>query len=245
MKKLWHGVEKILGIYRWHPKIALRYLPVVEKIKALGSTSSIVEVGSGGLGIAPYLKRQVVGVDLSFPPPLHPLLTPVLGSATDLPFAARAFDIVVSLDMIEHIPPKLRERGIFEMLRVGKTLVCLGMPCGREAQLQDKQLEQEYKIKRGEGFDFLSEHFEYGLPTKQEILSAIEGSARKLNLQIEVETIGNLNLSWRLWLMRGWLAQNFLVNLFFRKFLLLGIPAFRRLNQPPTYRQLFFVKIQR
>ncbi|MEK7165831.1 MAG: hypothetical protein AAB874_03430, partial [Patescibacteria group bacterium] len=82
MKKPWHIVEKLLGIYRWHPTIALRYLPIIDELRKNGFLNvDVLEVGSGSIGIVPYLRHQVVGVDIAFLDPIHRNLTPILGDA--------------------------------------------------------------------------------------------------------------------------------------------------------------------
>lgn len=37
--------------YRWHPEVALRYLPIVDQIQKLERKLNILDIGSGGLGI--------------------------------------------------------------------------------------------------------------------------------------------------------------------------------------------------
>lgn len=244
MKKLWQEFEKLFGVYRWHPKIALRYLPVVKEIKKIFPEQiDILEVGSGGLGITPYIRQPVVGVDLDFAPPIHPQLIPVIASALKLPFTDNSFSVVVSLDMLEHLPKEGRPQAIAEILRVGHKLVCFGVPCGKLAQAQDEKLRQEYRTLRGREFSFLKEQVEYGLPEVGELRRLIRQQAKALGKKIKLKDYGNLNLSVRLFLMRGWLSQNPLVNFMFRKVFLILIPFFRRANHEPTYRRIFAVEI--
>lgn len=243
MRKLLHTIEKILGIYRWHPKIALRYLPVVEEIKKLGSGAQILEIGSAGLGIAPYLRQQVIGLDIEFSPPFHPLLVPVSGTGTTIPFAPNSFDAVISIDMLEHIPKIDREKVIAQMLRIGRKLICIGVPCGEAAQTQDEQLKMDYKKRHGRDFLFLTEQIEYGVPEKSEIIKLIQEKAQQLGKHISIRTQGNINLKLRKRLMQGWISTNPLTDIFFRKILLLFIPIMKQMNHEPTYRQLFFVTI--
>ncbi|MBI4990704.1 methyltransferase domain-containing protein [Candidatus Gottesmanbacteria bacterium] len=86
--------------YRWHPEVALRYMPIVSEIKKLDEEISILEVGSGGLGITPYLRKKMTGVDVEFKPPFHPLLHKIEALATKLPFKDGSFDVVISIDML-------------------------------------------------------------------------------------------------------------------------------------------------
>ena len=241
--------------YRWHPELALRYLPMVEYIKhrqtyqkrpglsRKDQAFSVLEVGSGGLGIAPYLKIPVTGVDVKFETPFHPQLIRVIGKAEKLDFADKSFDVVISSDMLEHLPPKKRQEVIYEMIRVAKSGVIVGVPCGAQSSQQDMEFRQEYlKIHKKE-FPFLSEQVEYGLPGETDIISYINKSSKKLDKKIQLKVLGNENMRTRKFLMTGWMSQHFFMNIFFRKVLLFLIPLFIWLEKPPYYRQIFFVKI--
>jgi hypothetical protein len=117
------------------------------------------------------------------------------------------------------------------------------VPCGIDAQKQDEQLSIVYKNIHQKEFDFFSEHARHGLPTKEEISAGIEKAANTLDKRLHITSIGTLNLRLRDWLMRGWISDNPLVNIFFRKLLLPFIPLLRLFNAEPTYRQIFFVTL--
>lgn len=240
--------------YRWHPELAMRYLPVVEIIQKIGPTKarrlafrradpiSILEIGSGGLGIAPYLNMPVTGVDVEFKPPFHPNLTRVVGKAEKLDFADKSFEVVISSDMLEHLPKEMRGKAIFEMIRVAKLGVVIGVPCGVEAAGHDEELRREYLTIHKTEFPFLKEQVEYGLPDRTDIIAYIEKASKKLDSKIKLTVSGNENMTTRKFLMRGWMSSNFLVNVFFRKILLPFIPLFMLLERPPYYRQIFYVE---
>lgn len=238
--------------YRWHPQLAIRYWPVVEWIRRFerpdlcvreGPALSILEVGSGGLGIAPYLKQPVTGVDIRFDPPIHQLLTPVLGDVTKLKFPDKSFNIVVSMDMLEHLPKEKRQKAISEMLRIARVAVAIGAPCGTLAAAQDEQLRRAYRTRHGKDFPFLQEQVEYGLPEETDILGYINNARQSFAKRVTISVIGNTNLNLRKFLMRGWMSNNLFVNLLFRKVFLLLVPLFRFLDRPPYYRKIFFVKV--
>src|SRR3989344_5294616 len=66
------NLKKISDKYLWgqHPEAALRYSPVVKEIRNRGlSSSKIIEIGSGSLGITPYFKKRIVGLDIDFSGP--------------------------------------------------------------------------------------------------------------------------------------------------------------------------------
>lgn len=216
---------------------------MVAAIKKFPQSSSILEVGSAGLGIVPYLKRSVVGVDLTFPQPIHEDLIPVKADALELPFSDNAFDIVISTDMLEHIKAEDRRKAIGEMMRVARKLVCIGVPTGKLAHQQDEQLRRLYSKKHNTAYNFLEEQVEYGVPMRNEIEEYIIQSAKHFNKKMNLTSQGNINLSLRKFLMYGWISDNLLINIFFRKVLLLAIPLMKSMNQEPTYRTIFTATI--
>src|SRR5271155_5182490 len=109
---------------------AARYYPILRALKqhSLLSTGSILEIGSGPAGLGTFRKVPFVGCDLSFSWTPEWPMTPVIASATDLPFGDNSFDAVVASDVLEHIPPELRATVISEALRVARKLVIFGFP---------------------------------------------------------------------------------------------------------------------
>ncbi len=234
-----------LGIFfRWHPAIALRYLPLVNRIKKQKDSVKILEVGSAGLGICPYLRKKITGLDIDFKPPFHPFLTRIKGKATSLPYADSSFDIVICVDMLEHLKKEVREKAIGEMIRVARKSVYIGVPSGIEAEDQDKLLHTYYKDKIGKGYQFFEEQITEGLPQREEIYNMIIDSAKYFKKIVHVETAGNENMTLHRILMKGWMTRNLFVDIFFRKILLFAIPFLRLIDKPPYYRQLYFVEIK-
>lgn len=237
---------KISGLgffYRWHPEVALRYLPLVTEINKMGERIKVLEVGSGGLGIVPYFKKPVIGVDVEFKPPIHPLLTQVRASATKLPFKNSSFDVVLSIDMLEHLFSSDRKKAIEEMIRVAKKKVLIAVPCGKEAYQQDLKLNAYFQKKFGTTYHFLEEQISIGLPEKEEIVDTIHTGAKKINKSVKIVIMGNESIILRNFLMKGWMTNNIFIEIFFRKILLFAIPLIRNINSEPTYRKLFFVDI--
>lgn len=225
----------------WHPEVALRYIPVVNEIKKLGKYSTVLDVGSGGLGIAPYLKRKATGIDLKFNPPFHENLERIKASANKIPFADDVYDAVVSVDAFEHMNEKERQKAVSEMLRVAKKLVVIAVPSGKLAYLQDKKLSKLYKKKFGKKYKFFEEQLSLGLPEEKEFAEYITISAEKLKIDIKLKMLNNENLALREFLMKGWITRNIFANIFFRKVLLLFIPLFTKMNHPPVYRKIFII----
>ncbi len=169
-----------------------RYAFVVDQIRERGlGAARILEVGSGSFGLAPFVKRSVVGVDVCFDQRRHELLTPVQGHAGHLPFRDASFDVVVSLDLIEHVSGVDRPTVIAEMFRLCRSCLMIGCPVGETA----KRCDQAFlDWRRNAGKDvpwWVDEHFELGVPTENEIASAIRGlpNARFEVLDSENEAI--------------------------------------------------------
>ena len=234
-------ILKILPLYRWHPEVAIRYLPIVDEIKKMDSVT-ILEVGSGGLGIAPYLNREVTGIDSDFSGPTHPLLKRIKGTGEKLPFADKSFGVVISVDILEHVPQKNREKVITEMIRVAQKEVIIATPCGNDSEKQDRVLSEIYKRKFGEDYQFLKEQLEYGLPDAKEVLSILK---KLTGNKIEINVVGNENLQVRKFLMTGWMTKNILADIFYRKLLLAFIPIFQLVNSGPFYRKIFYARINK
>jgi SAM-dependent methyltransferase len=228
---------------RWHPEVALRYLPIVEVINKYPKDFSVLDVGSGGLGIAPYLKRKVIGLDIHFKPPFCENLIHKEGSILKIPFGNNSYDFVTCVDMLEHIHPRERKKAISELIRVAKKKVYIAVPCGKKSQSQDEQLEKYYQKIFKEKYHFLDEQIEYGLPEKKEIFDIITTVSKEFKKNVTVTMVGNENLKLREFLMKGWITKNIIMNIFFRKIALILIPLMRIYNQEPYYRIIFNISI--
>jgi predicted SAM-dependent methyltransferase len=228
---------------RWHPQLALRYLPIVRFINKSGlKNSRILEIGSGSLGIGPYLGKPITAVDIDFSGPNWKNLKKIVSSATQLPFAHNSFDVSLSVDLLEHLPEKSRLQALTEQFRVSKNLAIIALPLGKDSSAQDQLLNQEYRNIHLRQHPFLQEHLQYGLPQSEKQLRELISRATSKKISILVQ--GNRNLFLRLWLMRGWTSRSKLVNLFFRKILLPFLPLLRIMDKyPPHYRQIFYVKL--
>lgn len=89
----------------------------------------------------------------------------VQGDGTNLTYADDSFDLVISCDTLEHIPPPLRERFIGEGVRVARYGMLLICPCDDyRVALAEQVLFAYIKAELHARHDQLTEHREYGLP---------------------------------------------------------------------------------
>jgi len=156
----------------WYGSHALRYLPVVRALRRAGARR-VLEVGSGDRGVAPFLGAPVVAVDLDFDAEglrrAGPLVVPVRARIHALPFARAAFDAVLAIDVLEHLPPAARAPAMRELGRVASRLVVVAVPCGTRAARMEARLDRVHLRRFGIANSWLAEHRQHGLPEATEI----------------------------------------------------------------------------
>lgn len=226
-----------------HPESALRYLPIVAYLKEKKmENSKILEVGSGSLGIVPYLKKPVDGVDVDFSPPSTPLLNKIQGSSLNLPFRKNTYEVVICVDTLEHIENPSREKAILEILRVAKKMCVIVVPTGNLSEVQDEKLELYYRKVFGQKNNFLSEHVKNGLPTTEEILVILDRVLVRLGKKAKIKSQPLLNLKVREFLMKTWISKNRFIYYLYLKGYLLLLPILKHANWGNCYRRMFVVE---
>lgn len=89
-----------------------------------------------------------------------------------LPFPDQSFDVVTSIDTLEHVPPGQRDGFIKELCRVSTYGVILACPFDEEHVDEADSIIRDFSITQlGKQDRFLSEHEEFSLPNRQNILS--------------------------------------------------------------------------
>lgn len=229
--------------WRQHPEAAIRYYPVVKAITRLKlDKAKILEVGPGSLGIIPYFQREIDGVDIDFSGPKTNLLNKIIGTATNLPFKKNFYDVVISVDVLEHIPKEQREVAIEELIRVAKKLAVIVVPTGEKSQQQDSELSVRWqKMKKGKN-QFLEEHVQNGLPSNHEILVTIDKALRKFGKKAKIKSTPNLNLLIRSILMKSWISKSKLMYAAYMKGFLLLLPILHLANFGNCYRTVVVIE---
>jgi len=130
---------------------------------------SVLDVGCGPHGLATVAPNaQFAGVDLDFPGPVAPGMLAFRNEPGPLPFADAAFDTVVCLDVLEHVPPGERAAFVDELARVAARRVLVACPSDEGAWI-DALLRDAYAARGIAAPAWLTEHDEHGLPTAAEI----------------------------------------------------------------------------
>ena len=178
------GREMLLRSYikwnwGWNLDSALRYQPLIPIIEER-KPKVIVEIGSGSRGISAYTGVPSFGVDVAFNLGVEPgLQRRVYSSGDRLPFDDESVDVMLSVDMLEHVPAGLRPGIIQEMFRAIRSdgIVYVAVPCGKMSQAADQRVHEAFLKRKGKVHPMLRDHIEHGLPSKEEIVSLVEDVA--------------------------------------------------------------------
>lgn len=173
--------------------------PLIEELEP----GDVLDVGSGSEGIAGWLGPgwTVTAVDRSFdyevalPGPRPGRARTIAGDARELPFADRAFDVVLALDVLEHIPPADRPRVMGELARTARRRLIVACPTGSAALAADRRLAAGLEARGMPPPEWLAEHVAYGLPEHTELAEELEPRGR-------LRLLANGNLRWHEWLLR-------------------------------------------
>ncbi len=181
----------------------VRYSAVVPLIDEIGS-GRLLDVGSGSMSVAPRLgpEWEVTALDRSFDDygvadgPADTGAARVVGDAAALPFPDRSFDVVLALDILEHIPPERRATVLGELGRTASRRAIVACPAGPRAQEADRRLAEHYARRGRPEPGWLREHVDYPFPTPDVLAAGLRPFGR-------VRIAGNENLRTHQLLMRA------------------------------------------
>jgi len=143
----------------------------VEVLREGRTRLSILDVGGSPGLLREFLPRdRVVIVDAEGAWPDIDLRA----SGRHLPFADRSFDLVVSSDTLEHVPPVQRGRFLGELARVAGDGLLLTAPfAAAQVDAAETLLARFLKERLGMDHRFLSEHREHGLPDHDRVAARL------------------------------------------------------------------------
>lgn len=133
---------------------------------------TILDVGGGVDVLSRFVENKVVVSNLQS--------GDVLADGKNLPFKENSFDVVTSIDVIEHVPKKDRKKFIEELLRVAKKKVILSAPLGTKGHIEtERRLLKIFDGKKIKA-DFLREHLVRGLPSLSELKTYLKSCTYKV-----------------------------------------------------------------
>jgi len=233
--------------WAWAVSVAWRYEPLIAELKKRdGGNWRIYDIGCGPLGgLASYANWRTIGVDIEFRADFRqqfPTVTPIVGSAFNLPLADGSGHITTSLDVLEHLPHSQRATLVQEVFRVTRPdgLVFIGAPSGQTAREYEERLNKVFRSRTGRDHPWLEEHLNNTVITEDDLRKYVEDAASRYMTNHRIHLIHNteLELWYRLthilWSL-PWLTQ--IQRLLFRPF----FPWIAHRNGPPSYRLIVIV----
>jgi SAM-dependent methyltransferase len=213
---------------------AARFFPILLQLKRnVPSGATLLEVGSGSLGLGEFWLGRFVGCDVTFSSRPVKQMSAVRCSGHQLPFEDGSFDAVVVSDVMEHVPPAMRELVVEEVLRVARKVAVFGYPCGPAAFAVDERLYRRYQSRGRRVPGWLEEHMLYPFPD-EDLFGELPSPWKK-------SVVPNESLEFHYLMMR---AEMFWLWDYSFRLALLMMPRLverllRRANQEPTYRKIF------
>jgi hypothetical protein len=175
-------VRRALGGYQANHLV--RFAPVLELLHGTApGGATLLDVGSGSHGVSTLLPHtwEVTVLDADFrdygaadggaPRGVRA----VVGDVRALPFADETFDVVVALDLLEHVPAAARERAIGEICRVARQRALIACPAGPAALAADRRIADRLTRRGRKLPGWLEEHLERGFPDVEALLAAVSG----------------------------------------------------------------------
>lgn len=133
---------KVWGRLATDPSTEQRHKALREMIPE--GVQTILDVGCGDGAITNRLGEEwdVTGVDMSTAALEHVTTAAIQGSATELPFADGSFDLVASIEMLEHLWLDDYRKAISEMSRVTRRYLLLAVPYREDLRFRQVQCPQ-------------------------------------------------------------------------------------------------------
>ncbi len=208
-----------------------RYASVVQEIKKLGKQHlGILDVGGGGDIIRAFLNPRENGVHIidtnikGLRRVRDRQIKVTVGDGCALPFKNDSFDVVISLDCLEHVPDSKKLDYCRELKRVAKGYVIIHCPAdSADGKFQSTSYDTKFlrwyqqRFKRDEPSTL--EHLKSGLPKLEQLTAAFPGA----------KIIGRQNCElWLTYMKREFTPYiKLVIGLFYKAFLL------KKDSQPP------------
>lgn len=198
---------------RGYPDWALRYVPAVRRLKPRPS-QRVLEIGANENGLARFAPVRPIVADRSR---AHceaarraQNVLPVVADIAALPFPDACFEVVVCMDVFEHLSGVVRGPAAHAVCRVlapdGR--VAVTFPSGRAALEAEARVRGAYAGFTGRRIGWLDEHVRCGLPDAQAVRRVFEEALRAFGRRqrVAVESGVPAWLWTRVWLvlMCGW-----------------------------------------
>lgn len=169
-------ILKILeNILKWRFDVFERYQPCIKRLSKKGM--SILEIGAGEYGLKYFGFKNVRETDVNNGRWEYLDITKPISD--NFP----QFDVVVAIDVIEHIIPKKKMLAIEQMYRVAKRKIILSVPNSLIAYEIDKKLDKLFD-KKGFRSKHLKEHIKHGVFNFEDFVKELKKSPQTKKVEI-------------------------------------------------------------
>ncbi|WP_052723902.1 class I SAM-dependent methyltransferase [Paenibacillus wulumuqiensis] len=187
---------------------------IINRFRTENKCFRILEVGANEhRNLEKFLPNdQITYLDIELPEHLINDPQYLLGDATAMEFEDDQYDIVVALDVFEHIPEEKRNKFIDELQRVSKEFFVITAPFDSPKVVHSEIVANSiYKGIFGEDFIWLKEHRDNGLPKLEALKSYLE---QKQSISYKIIGHGDINIWERMMKVHFFAAYNSKLNFF-------------------------------
>jgi SAM-dependent methyltransferase len=183
MQAIRNQFQRVLYRYGWDTRcrnlIPARILKAAMRDMPARAEPLLLDIGCGQLGVAAFLPDvSIMGTDIDPPVASTPNLKFQLGSITSLPFPDRSFPLVSCIDVLEHLSPQDRERGIKELVRVATDVILVAYPQGKLAADVDEEFRRDCEVHGKASPSWLIEHQRQPYPVNSTIVEQLDRAVR-------------------------------------------------------------------
>jgi hypothetical protein len=127
----------------------------------ISKSNFILDVGAGGISPLKAMGFNTLSLDV-----VNKYGVNMIGDIAHLPFRDNIFDVVVAVDVLEHIPKNLRSKAIRELRRVSKESIILHVPLENGYEYLGRKcdfiFQKWYKDRFGYEEEGIKEHLIFG-----------------------------------------------------------------------------------
>ncbi|GGG08239.1 class I SAM-dependent methyltransferase [Paenibacillus aceti] len=180
---------------------------IIDNLRMGNETFHILEVGANEhRNLEKFLPLDnITYLDIQLPEELLNDPKYILGDATKMDFPDNYYDVIVALDVFEHIPEQKRNQFIDELYRVSSQLCVITAPFySSQTVAAESRVNTVYKSLFNKNFIWLEEHMDNGLPNKDILKSYLSSK----NIKYKIFGHGDISIWERLMSIHFFAAKN-------------------------------------